>query len=104
MLIFLFKKDIKRSPSWQTNEIKIVNIKKFNSKKTIRFWLKKLDCIKVIIGKEAQLKTTDPIAPEYVLFGLILVNFLPLNIFPKIYPPTSEKKVEIKIQIRIIKE
>ena len=25
-----------------------------------------------------------------VLFGLILVNFFPLKIFPKIKPPTSE--------------
>ena len=26
----------------------------------------------------------EPIIPEYVLFGLILVNFLPPNIFPNI--------------------
>ena len=25
-----------------------------------------------------------------VLFGLMLVNFLPFKIFPKIYPPISE--------------
>ena len=30
-----------------------------------------------------------PITPEYVFFGLILVSFGPLNIFPNIYPPIS---------------
>ena len=28
--------------------------------------------------------------PEIVLFGLILVNFGPLIIFPKMYPPISD--------------
>ena len=32
----------------------------------------------------------DPNAPEIVLLGLILVNFGPLNILPKIKPPISE--------------
>ena len=32
-----------------------------------------------------------PNNPEYVLFGLYLVNFGPLIIFPKINPPISEK-------------
>ena len=31
----------------------------------------------------------DPIKPEYVLFGLIFVNFLPWNILPHIKPPIS---------------
>ena len=35
-------------------------------------------------------KTIEPIAPEKVLLGLILVNFGPPNIFPKINPPMSE--------------
>ena len=35
-------------------------------------------------------KIRDPIAPDTVLFGLILVNFLPLKILPKIKPPRSE--------------
>ena len=30
-----------------------------------------------------------PNIPAYVLFGLILVNFGPLNIFPNKYPPIS---------------
>ena len=37
--------------------------------------------------------------PETVLFGLILVSFLPLNILPKTSPPISESiatKVEYK--------
>ncbi len=55
-------------------------------------------------GKDEQLKIIDPIRPEYVLFGLILVSFLPLKIFPKIQPPVSDKKVEIKIHKRIVKE
>ena len=32
----------------------------------------------------------DPIEPAIVLFGLILVNFFPLKVLPKINPPTSE--------------
>ena len=35
-------------------------------------------------------KIIDPNAPAIVLFGLILVNLGPLNIFPKINPPISE--------------
>ena len=31
----------------------------------------------------------EPIDPEIVLFGLILVSFFPLNIFPQISPPIS---------------
>ena len=36
-------------------------------------------------------KIKDPKLPEIVLFGLILVNFGPLNIFPKRNPPISEE-------------
>ena len=32
----------------------------------------------------------EPIDPEIVLFGLILVSFLPLNIFPQTSPPMSD--------------
>lgn len=35
-------------------------------------------------------KIIEPNAPEKVFFGLIFVNFGPLNIFPKINPPMSE--------------
>ena len=33
----------------------------------------------------------EPIEPEIVLFGLILVNFFPLKHLPKIKPPMSEQ-------------
>jgi len=32
----------------------------------------------------------DPIDPDIVFCGLILVNFFPLNIFPTINPPKSD--------------
>jgi hypothetical protein len=32
----------------------------------------------------------EPMDPEIVLFGLILVSFLPLNILPKTRPPISD--------------
>jgi hypothetical protein len=32
----------------------------------------------------------EPIDPEIVLFGLILVSFFPLNIFPQTSPPMSD--------------
>ena len=35
-------------------------------------------------------KINEPIEPEIVLLGLIFVNFFPLKILPKIYPPISE--------------
>ena len=36
-------------------------------------------------------KVKDPRLPEIVLFGLILVSLGPLNNFPNIKPPISEK-------------
>ena len=44
-------------------------------------------------------KISEPTEPEIVLFGLILVNFGPLNNFPKINPPISEAT-----QVRINKK
>ena len=38
----------------------------------------------------AHANITDPIAPEKVLLGLILVSLGPLKIFPKTKPPISE--------------
>jgi hypothetical protein len=41
----------------------------------------------------------EPIDPEIVLLGLILVSFLPLNIFPQIIPHRSDiiaTKIEYK--------
>ena len=42
------------------------------------------------MGKENKENANDPKTPDKVLFGLILVNFFHLKIFPKTYPPTSE--------------
>ena len=42
-----------------------------------------------------------PIIPEKVLFGLNLVNFGPLNNFPKTYPPISVEIQMIVISIKI---
>ena len=35
-------------------------------------------------------KNIEPTTPEYVLFGLILVNFGPLNNLPNTNPPISD--------------
>tara|TARA_Y100001935_G_C17282940_1_gene498592 strand:+ start:55 stop:291 length:237 start_codon:yes stop_codon:yes gene_type:complete len=43
-------------------------------------------------------KKYEPTNPEYVLFGLILVNFFPLKILPNINPPMS-----VVIQTNMIK-
>tara|TARA_B000000441_G_C21542126_1_gene232262 strand:- start:378 stop:521 length:144 start_codon:yes stop_codon:yes gene_type:complete len=44
----------------------------------------------------------DPAAPAMVLFGLILVNFGPLKIFPNTKPPISEATHVINIENKII--
>ena len=44
----------------------------------------------------------EPIDPEIVFFGLIFVNFGPLNILPKIKPPISEPAQHISKEKRII--
>ena len=81
-----------------------MNIKKLNIKKFITNSFKKKYCAVFNSGKDKQLKIIDPIEPEYVLLGLIFVSFLPLINLPKIYPPISDRKVETKIQKRIVKE
>ena len=40
----------------------------------------------------------EPAAPVIVLFGLILVNFGPLKIFPNTNPPISEATHVINIK------
>ena len=57
-----------------------------------------------MIGREKILKNIEPIDPEYVLLGLILESFLPLKIFPKTYPPISDRNVVDKIHNRITRE
>ena len=43
-----------------------------------------------------KLNKNEPIDPEIVLFGLILVSFFPPIIFPITYPPISlEKDIDI---------
>ena len=64
ILIFLFRKDAKRSPSWHTKDINIVKNKKFNSKKFINNLFKKNTCREFINSNDEQLKMIDPIAPE----------------------------------------
>ena len=58
----------------------IINIFKLNCDKKI----KKIN-FKINIDNKI-----DPIDPEIVFFGLILVNLGPLKKFPKTYPPISE--------------
>ena len=45
-------------------------------------------------------KINDPIDPDIVLFGLILVSFFPLKVLPNTYPPISEKIQIINIVIK----
>ena len=48
-------------------------------------------------------RRNEPIEPEIVLFGLIFVNFFPLNTFPNNKPPTSEQiQIENKYNILIL--
>ena len=47
-------------------------------------------------GIKKREKTKDPIDPDIVLFGLILVNFFPFKILPTVSPPISVI-TEIKI-------
>ena len=42
--------------------------------------------------------TSDPIAPEIVLLGLIFVNFGPLRILPNTKPPISDATQNNKIK------
>ena len=47
-------------------------------------------------------KIIEPIAPEIVLFGLIFVNFGPLNNLPNTNPPISDATQPNKSENRII--
>ena len=51
-----------------------------------------------------KLNKVDPIDPDIVLLGLILVSFFPPINLPLIYPPISENIVNIIIQINKKKE
>ena len=53
----------------------------------------------VIMTKKTNVeKIYEPIRPEYVFLGLILLSFFPLNILQKMYPP---KSVQIQIVSRV---
>ena len=73
---FLFKKENNKSPIWQPMEF---NIDKTIIDELIFFVIKKNKNEIVVI-----VNNIDPIEPEIVLLGLILVNFGPLKIFPNI--------------------
>ena len=55
------------------------------------------------ISAEINDNKKPPKTPEYVLFGLILVNFGPLNIFPNKYPPISVDMQVININKKMNK-
>ena len=50
------------------------------------------------INKE---NVNEPKTPDKVFFGLILVNFFHLKIFPNTYPPTSEHTTRMIIHNKI---
>ena len=81
-LAFLFKYEIERSPNCEVKDINnTTKIKLAETGIVIELWN---------IGIKNKEKINDPIEPEIVLFGLILVNFFPLKIFPNINPPISD--------------
>ena len=49
------------------------------------------------MGIKNKEKINDPMDPDNVLFGLILVNFLPLKVLPMTNPPISDM-TDIKIE------
>ena len=81
-LAFRFKKEINKSPIWDVIEMK--NVIKINYSRD------KIIKLSINIGIKIIDKIKEPITPDIVLFGLIFVNFGPLNIFPKNSPPISE--------------
>ena len=91
---FLLRSEKNKSPIWQKNEVttpaKIIT-------KLIFFVIKKKIQLNVI-----QLSIIDPIDPEIVLLGLILVILGPLNVLPNIYPPISEEIQVNKRENKII--
>ena len=84
-----FSSETKRSPICDTKEIIIVIT--INEKK---LWFVN-SCAKK--GIENNEKINEPIDPDIVFFGLILVSFLPLKDLPTTKPPMSDK-IEIKIE------
>ena len=89
-----FKKEIIKSPIWDDKEIIIVTT-------IIKIWLSyKISSLKKGIKSNEKMK--DPIDPDIVLLGLIMLSFFPLKVFPIIKPPISDAiltKIVYKIKI-----
>ena len=73
-----------KSPNCEMNEIDNV-INTISERDIFTYKLKNLRKK----GIKSREKINDPTDPDIVLFGLILVNFFPLNVLPKIKPPIS---------------
>ena len=79
---FRFKYEKNKSPNWQPIEVKIEIIKKK--------YEKLFDKKNIKEEMVTHVKNIEPIAPEKVLFGLILVKRGPFIILPTTKPPTSD--------------
>ena len=91
---FLLRYEKKRSPICALSDIT-------NPKKTlIDKLISKNKSNKKILTKIE--KKNDPKLPEIVLFGLMVVSFGPLKIFPKVIPPISDAIQTSKIIYNII--
>ena len=93
-LVFLtlalrFKNEINKSPICDVAEIIKVIIDKVKRSLFGMYSRKK--------GIKNKEKIKEPIEPDTVLFGLILVNFLPLKVLPMTNPPISDM-TDIKIE------
>ena len=78
-LASLLKYEIIKSPNWHANDINKQNKIIFPEKSFSR-----PETINIPKGNNENKK--EPKLPETVLFGLILVSFLPPKLFPIIYP------------------
>ena len=94
----LLKYDTMRSPIWADKDNIIAKIKYLNLRKKLKSIWNKILHINPNNKSEKIEKINDPITPDRVFFGLILVNLFHLKIFPKIYPPMSEEIVNIITQ------
>ena len=81
-LALRFSSEINKSPNCEVIDTNIVIMIRIKTLLEINSSIKK--------GIKVNENINDPIDPEIVLFGLILVSFLPLKILPKISPPTSD--------------
>jgi len=101
-LAFLLRSEITKSPNWHTkdkNKLKNIRNKIESISKENLISISKTK-VKMVNGKSEN--TKDPIDPEIVLFGLILVNFLPPIDLPITNPPISENIQIDKIKIKSV--